>query len=89
MRGSFTAPHHHDPNEMLLNFAFWVMVAALGKASMQQNWLVKNGLDVWTQQPHKNKAAVELSQSMRLGLMSSDTAGVTKEMPEGAESADE
>ena len=28
MRGSFPAPHHHDPNEMLPNFAFWVMVAA-------------------------------------------------------------
>ena len=28
VRGSFTAPHHHDPNEMLPNFAFWVMVAA-------------------------------------------------------------
>ena len=27
-----------------------------------------------TQQPHKSKAAVELSQSMRLGLMQSDTA---------------
>ena len=28
VRGSFPAPHHHDPNEMLPNFAFWVMVAA-------------------------------------------------------------
>ena len=27
-------------------FAFWVMVAAHGKASMQQNWLVKSGPDV-------------------------------------------
>ena len=27
-------------------FAFWVMVAAHGKASMQQNRLVKSGLDV-------------------------------------------
>ena len=35
-----------------------------------------------------NKAAVELSQSLRLGLMPSDTAD-NKEMPEGAESADE
>ena len=28
VRGSFPAPHHHDPNEMLPNFAFWVVVAA-------------------------------------------------------------
>ena len=28
VRGSFPAPHHHDPNEMQPNFAFWVMVAA-------------------------------------------------------------
>ena len=28
VRGSFPAPHHHDPNEMLPNFVFWVMVAA-------------------------------------------------------------
>ena len=26
VRGSFPAPHHHDPNKMLPNFAFWVMV---------------------------------------------------------------
>ena len=26
VRGSFPAPHHHDPNEMLLIFAFWVVV---------------------------------------------------------------
>ena len=26
--GSLPAPHHHDPNEMMPNFAFWVMVAA-------------------------------------------------------------
>ena len=24
VRGSFPAPHHHDPNKMLPNFAFWV-----------------------------------------------------------------
>ena len=41
-----------------------------------------SGMDVGV-----NKAAVELSQSLRLGLMPSDTAD--KEMPEGAESADE
>ena len=28
VRESLNAPHHHDPNEMLPNFAFWVMVAA-------------------------------------------------------------
>ena len=32
VRGSFPAPHHHDPNEMLPNFAFWVMVAAHSSA---------------------------------------------------------
>ena len=26
VRGSFPAPHHHDLNEMLLNFCIWVMV---------------------------------------------------------------
>ena len=26
MRGSFPAPHHHDPNETLPNFQIWVMV---------------------------------------------------------------
>ena len=26
VRGSFPAPHHHDPNEMLPNFQIWVMV---------------------------------------------------------------
>ena len=26
--GSFPAPHHHDPNEMLPNFQIWVMVAS-------------------------------------------------------------
>ena len=29
MRGSFPAPHHHDPNETLLNFQIWVMVVFL------------------------------------------------------------
>ena len=26
MRGSFSPPHHHDPNETLPNFQIWVMV---------------------------------------------------------------
>ena len=55
------------------NFAFWVMVAAHGKASMEQSWFGQEWSCRVTQQPHKNKAAVELSQSMRLGLMPSDT----------------
>ena len=42
-----------------------------------------------TQPPHKSKAAVELSQSMRLGLMPSDTAVSQRNAFEGAESADE
>ena len=29
VRGSFPAPHHHDPHKMLPNFAFWVMVVCL------------------------------------------------------------
>ena len=28
MRGSFPAPHHHDPNETLPNFPIWVMVGS-------------------------------------------------------------
>ena len=28
VRGSFPAPHHHDPNEMLPNFQIWVMVVS-------------------------------------------------------------
>ena len=28
MRGSFPAPHHHDPNEMLPIFQIWVMVGS-------------------------------------------------------------
>ena len=28
VRGSFPAPHHHDPNKTLPNFQIWVMVAA-------------------------------------------------------------
>ena len=28
VRGFFPAPHHHDPNEMLPNFAFWVVVVS-------------------------------------------------------------
>ena len=28
MRGSFRAPHHHDPNETLPNFPIWVMVGS-------------------------------------------------------------
>ena len=33
VRGSFPAPHHHDPNEMLLNFAFWVVVVSHSRRS--------------------------------------------------------
>ena len=29
MRGSFPAPHHHDPNKTLPNFQIWVMVVFL------------------------------------------------------------
>ena len=74
---------------MLLNFAFWVMVAPHGKASMQQNRLVKSGLLLRDAAASQNKAAVELSQSMRLGLMPSDTAVSQRNAFEGAESADE
>ena len=28
VRGSFPAPHHHDPNETLPNFSIWVMVVS-------------------------------------------------------------
>ena len=37
MRGSFSAPHHHDPNEMLPNFAFWVMVVAPSGQTVQHS----------------------------------------------------
>ena len=37
VRGSFPAPHHHDPNEMLPNFAFWVMVAAHSCQTVQHS----------------------------------------------------
>ena len=33
VRGSFPAPHHHDPNEMLPNFQIWVMVVCLSNGS--------------------------------------------------------
>ena len=37
VRGSFPAPHHHDPNETLPNFAFWVMVAAHSCQTVQHS----------------------------------------------------
>ena len=33
VRGSFPAPHHHDPNETLPNFQIWVMVGSSSTAS--------------------------------------------------------
>ena len=42
VRGSFPAPHHHDPNEMLPNFQIWVMVASMSLSRLDD-------LSLWTQ----------------------------------------
>ena len=37
VRGSFPAPHHHDPNGMLPNFQIWVMVVCLSNGSSRSH----------------------------------------------------
>ena len=42
VRGSFPAPHHHDPNETLPNLQIWVMVASMSLSRLDD-------LSLWTQ----------------------------------------
>ena len=68
MRGSFPAPHHHDPNKTLPNFQIWVMVVFLSPKHRRRA-TARSTL------PSRRGAAALSTQSRRCGVPATGCCG--------------